>query len=327
MKLNILGMIGPIFSKIKPIFGKIVPMLFGILGTLKTRIGGIVGGLFQKILAKSDKLNKVYMIVLKIKDTLSLVTDKNFKKVFKNPWVIANCVILAVALSMTGVIVMWFKEKTTRLDTALETLDELQEEARKEVDRKKFTIQPFVVREEVEKSKKKIDTAITDVKDVELEEAEDIKALLESANDLFVKEEFEKSVAFYGALAGINSRLIDKGLVNLRAGECYYNLGLYENAIESFRAASMAGGKHKWKSMYLAGDSFIKLRDYENGRKTFFALVALAGKCPPDDIDFIKKSYFNIGDSYLQETYMVLEEKSSPVDKNEVAVATETEIK
>jgi len=294
------------------IFGKIIPLLTGIIGKVTSlvplisgKIIGIVAGIGGKLGEKFPKLNAFYTTVTNslsgIKEKLSGFVDKDWGKVFRNPWVIANGVILVIALSMTAVIVSWFKTQTRSIDDAMETIDQLQTQAKNEVKafrEKKFKIEPFTVKEEVP-----VQVKGEDIKeDIVSEQDKEIKILIDKATELYESGSYEEALVYYNALNGKESDLIDSYLISLRLGECFYNTDRYVEAINALdKVPKKVNVEYKWYSEYLTGESYLAMGDYDMCRKTFFTLIAMGAKCPPDSKKLVELSYFRVADSFLEE--------------------------
>lgn len=298
-----MGFILNIFSKILPlftgIFGKLTPILFNILAKIGAIISSILEILLTKIPILRDFVSTLSIIFSRLREKLPSFEGKDLSKVYHNPWIIANGIILIVALSMTAVIISWFETKTQSMDTAIETIDQLKIDAENEIKSirsKKPVLQTFIVKEDIV-SQEQIEKA------ARYKYANEMMGLLNKANKLFDKGEFETALPFYGALNKEDSDIVDAGFVNLRIGECLYNLGRYNDAIDSLdQVPKNFENKYKWHSEYLAGESYIAMGDYDNGRKKLYTLIAMGKKCPSDSKNLIENSYFRIADSFLEET-------------------------
>lgn len=302
--------------------------LFSRLSISGDVIKGMIPGFFGKFASISEKLKKVFAplvnllekisgkfpgvrerclsvvgIVKGLKGKVPSIKDKDLIKVFGNPWVIANGVVLIVALSMTAVIVSWVKTRTSAINSALTNLTQLQSAPKDDesgLSPGKVTVQPFIVKEEtLTEGKKDMGGA-----DKGQKMDKDFESLSESAEQSFSKGEYQKALAFYSALVSDKYDVKDKGFLNLRIGECYFYSGLYNEAIEALNSVIHEKGgdqESKWHSRYLLAECYMKLGNFDNGRKTLYALIALGGDITPGMTELIERSYFRIAESYMEE--------------------------
>ncbi len=310
LKLNILGKI------ISLVVGKIVPIVTNIFAKIKNAISGILG----KLLTKYPKLNDLFMAVAnrlsRLREKFPSFADKDLSKVYRNPWVIANGVILVIALAMTAVIISWFQTQTKSIDDAMETLEQLQTEAINEAElirKRKLAIDPFIIKEEVI-----VREEGAGGRDDMSKEDKEIIVLLEKANELFGNGQYGNALPFYYTLSDIGGELLNLGLINLRIGECNYNQGFYQYAITAFNKIPVDdNGPYKWHGDYLIGESYLAMGNFDKGRKVFYKLIAMSGKCPEDAKNLIERSYFRIADSYLEESMEKLNSEPSLVEEKE----------
>lgn len=286
--------------------GKLIGMPVKILKGLLPKLAGLKGifsGITGKLIPIFSKLNSSFPVIgitiEKVKEKVLAFKDRDMKRVLCNPWVIANGVILIIALSMTAVMVSWFKTKHKTLDTALVTLDQVKSKLETEI-KKEITFEPFILKEQ-SYDKKQIDEAIDKLKQ---EDDEKIQTLLESADKLFNEGEYEKALAFYGSLSNGSGAAQNKDFIKLRLGMCFYHLGLYVDANKAFHElfVSSKSKEIKWQSGYFIGECYMAAGDYGKGRESFYALIAMSGKIPIGMSNLIERSYFRIADSYIEET-------------------------
>ncbi|MGR3318755.1 MAG: tetratricopeptide repeat protein [Candidatus Anammoxibacter sp.] len=226
-----------------------------------------------------------------IKDKVSSIKDRDIIGVLKNPWVIANGVILVVALSMTVIIVLWFKTSANKINIALTDFAQRQYEPRKD--------------EAGVGTGKHEETLVKETLDVN----EEFESFLESAEQWFRRKEYQEALAFYKALVSVESEIEDESFLDLRIGECYFHLGLYNKAVEAFDNVLFAndGSKeNKWRSQYLIAECYMKVGDYDKGRRTLYTLIAMGGDFPSVITDLVERSYFRIANSYLEEAQVRL---------------------
>ncbi|MGR3179067.1 MAG: tetratricopeptide repeat protein [Candidatus Anammoxibacter sp.] len=228
-----------------------------------------------------------------LKAKVSSLKDKDIIGVFKNPWIIANGVILVVALSMTVVIVLWFKTSANKINVALTDFAQRQYEPRKDE-----SAEPEIHEEE---SVKKI-----------LDVNKEFKSFLESAEQWFDRGEYQEALAFYKALVSVDSDIEDESFLDLRIGECFFHLGLYRNAVESLNNVMFAmdsSKENRWRSQYLIAECFMKVGDYDKGRRTLYELIAMGGDFPPAIAGLVERSSFRIANAYLEEAQIRLARK------------------
>ena len=222
-------------------------------------------------------------------------------KVFKNPWVVANSLVLILALCMTFVMVSWFKLKTIKINDAISNLNDIELEAKKKekiVKDGKITVEPFIVdKETLEKE------GLLKIDEMKVKK-DKFKSLLKSANELFDKNEYQEALIFYNGLVSESSDGEDKSFFNLRIGECYYYSGFYKEAINAFKAVftSKLGVKENiWRSKFLAAKSYIKLGNHDKGRRALYELMAAGANVPSEMKELMERSYFAIANSYFNE--------------------------
>ena len=303
--------------------GKLIEMLVKILKELLPKLAGLKGifsGITGKLLPIFSKLNSSFPVIgntiEKVKEKLiAFFKDRDLKSVLRNPWVIANGVILIIALSMTAVMVSWFKTKHKTLDTALVALDQAQSKLETEI-KKEITFEPFVLKEQ-SYDKKQIDEVIDKLKQ---EDDEKIQTLLESADKLFNEGEYEKALAFYGSLAKDGGATQNNDFIKLRLGMCFYHLGLYVDANEAFSElfVDSKSKEIKWQSGYFIGECYMAAGDYVKGRESFYTLIAMSGKIPLGMSDLIERSYFRIANSYIEETQEQANKRQPRMNTNTV---------
>ena len=233
----------------------------------------------------------------------------NLLKVIRNPWVIANCVVLVIALVMTIVIVSWFKAKTSSINVALTNLSKIQADA----DNGKtgdnlgnIIVQPFIVHEK--------DGAKESITKFEIDETLKItdtgKSLLVSAERSFNNAEYKKAMAFYSALLNNNNNDFEtKSFLNARLGECYYHAGLFNDAINTLRkviGGKISNRKNVWRSKYLIAECHMKQGDYDKARKVLYSLMAIGADFTSDMVELTERSYLKIADSFLEEAQLRL---------------------
>ena len=278
LKIGFIAKFLPV-EKIEGIAGKIDGILSGIIGKLPA-VAGMLGGIKGKI-----PLIKNLSFVGGFKGLLD--KDRDIMGVLKNPWVIANGVILVVALSMTVIIVLWFKTSANKINTVLTEFAQKQSE----------------------QGNDKIGLKSEGKGKASLEEDEEFSTFLDAADEWFNKKEYQ-ALAFYKALASVDSDILpDESFLDLRIGESYLRLGEYKKAIEALNKVLYANGsskENKWRSQYMLAECFMKMGDYDKGRRTLYKLIAMNGDFPRDIKDLVEPSYFSIANSYLEEAQIRL---------------------
>lgn len=266
------------------------------------RVAGIIG-------IVRDRFAPFLIVFTKeIKKRASVIKGERVIKVFSNPWVIVNGVILIVALFMTAIIVTWFKAKTERIDTALTTLANIQQPGEKgkgappsRMETVKKAAQPVVIKGEDLRAKAKI---VAEINKYSIEKAgAKAQEWLRLADQFYNAGEYEKALALYKELIDSNTKLIERGMADLRVGECYYKLGLYEDAIKTLKivADNPDNGDYSWQARYLIGECYAGMGDFDKARMTLYELIALEKRLPPNKIDLVEQSHFRIADLYLEE--------------------------
>lgn len=255
---------------------------------------------------KDKLLLKIKTLPNTIKGLRTKISANNSKaliKVFKNPWIVANGLVLILALCMTFVMVSWFKLKTIKINDALNSLNNIEQKAKskeKVLNDVKITVQPFIVdKGTLEKE------GLHKVNEMKLKE-DKFTSLLKSANELFEKKEYQKALVFYNALVSENGVEDDKSFFYFRIGECLYYSGLYKEAIEAFKTVLTvkAGSKKNiWRSKYLVAKSYIKLDKYDKGRRELYELMAKGADFPSEMNELMERSYFAIANSYFNEVH------------------------
>lgn len=239
-------------------------------------------------------------------------------RVFSNPWVIVNGVILIVALCMTAIIVTWFKAKTERIETALTAMGNIQQPDEKgkitpisRLEGLKKVSQPVIVKEEDLKAMAKI---VAEIDKYRIEkDGERLKEWSRLADQFYNAGEYEKALAFYKGLIDSNTKLIERGMAESRIGECYYKLGLYEDAIKTLKAVvdNPDNGDYTWQSRYLIGECYAGMGDFDKARMALYELIALEKKFPSNKIDLVEQSRFRIADLYLAEAQRAILARSA----------------
>ncbi|MGR3219783.1 MAG: tetratricopeptide repeat protein [Candidatus Anammoxibacter sp.] len=252
-------------------------------------------GIFAKILSPLSGIKEKVSpgkIIGFLKAKVSLVKDKEIMGVLKNPWIIANGVILVVALSMTVIIVLWFKTSANKINVALSDFVQLQSEQKKG-----STMS--------ESAKNVGEMPVVETLDVN----EEFSAFLDSADEWFSKTEYQ-ALAFYKALVSIKSDIVvDDSFLDLRIGESYLRLGVYKKAIDALNKvlhAKSSSQENKWRSEYMLAECFMKLGDYDKGRRALYKLIAMEGDFPPAIKELVEPSYFSIANAYLEEAQIKL---------------------
>ena len=67
--------------------------------------------------------------------------------------------------------------------------------------------------------------------------------------------------------------------------------------------------ENRWRSQFLIAEFFMKVGDYDKGRRTLYELIAMGGDFPPVISDLVERSSFRIANSYLDEAQVRLPRK------------------
>jgi tetratricopeptide (TPR) repeat protein len=126
---------------------------------------------------------------------------------------------------------------------------------------------------------------------------------IDKANELYELKEYEQALTEYIKVADQSTSSTDEDLVQYRIGECYQELGRFDEALDAYRNI-VTGSFHdpyQVKIRLREGECLVAKGDYLKARKLLFTLMAQEARFSDEDKDFIIEAYYKIAESYMKE--------------------------